>query len=49
MLDIRQAIRENDWLRFDRHWPVARLAGPGGREADATDGRSDLPTSVGPH
>lgn len=27
MLDIRRAIRENDWLAFGRRWPVA-AAGP---------------------
>jgi queuine tRNA-ribosyltransferase len=25
MLDIRQAIRDDAWLRFDRSWPVARI------------------------
>lgn len=41
MLDIRRAIRENDWLRFDRAWPVARL-----EAADAADDACDAPTTV---
>ena len=26
VLDIRHAIRDNAWLAFARHWPVAKLS-----------------------
>lgn len=38
MLDIRQAIRDDDWSLFYRSWPVVTLAADAGAEQDDAEG-----------